>query len=107
MSIGKLSKNTYTVKLNYGEVTGPLRFIQYVDGSPGLMILTDEGPEVLSINLAQYGLVPGEGYVYVKDYSEHEGLPNALVRAGVATKVAIVEVGPFKSRVWLMKVVAE
>lgn len=53
--------------------------------------------ETLSVNLSMYPDVrlPPEGHVWVRDYSEHEGLPQALVNAGIGTIVDEVTFGPF------------
>lgn len=85
------------------------RNVRYAGDLPCLAVWHEEcfgRPEVLSVNLVEYGLIPPEGHVYVRDCSEHEGLPDALVEAGVAVKVRQVEFGPFDSTAWLMRVVA-
>lgn len=80
-----------------------LETAEYGDGSLALLGHDDEGGrETLSVNLIQHGLVAPAGQFYVKDYSEHEGLADALVTAGVATKGEPVEVGPFGSTCYLM-----
>lgn len=90
---------------------GRLIHSKYADGSNALEVeaVYDGYPETetLSTNLAFYGLTPSEGHVYVKDYSEHEGLPEALAAAGVAQIVEWVKLGPFDTRFALMKVVPE
>lgn len=83
---------------------------RYLDGSPGLyatILWNDEGMEYpedtqLSINLAGYGMTPPPGHVFVKDYSEHEGVATALEAAGIVTKVKQVPIGYSKG--WLVKV---
>lgn len=62
-----------------------------------LTLMTDEGPERVSVNLEAYGLVPAPGRVFIKDWSEHSGLAESLQRAGLARLVRSVEVGPFAS----------
>jgi hypothetical protein len=95
---------TYTVTMKYGaKITGILYFEKYMDGSPALLL----EDEILSINLAGYDLRPDEGCVFVKNYSEHEGLPDALVAAGIAEKVREVSIGNFGSSCWLMRVTGE
>lgn len=100
-----------TIQSRYVHIKdGRLILSQYTDGSPALEVesVDDDGfpdTETLSINLATYGLKAPEGHVYVKDYSEHEGLPTALVAAGVAEYVDEVYLGPFNTRFVLMKVV--
>lgn len=62
--------------------------------------------ETLSVNLSAYDMTPPEGHIYVKDYSESEGLPQALVASGIAEYVEEYRLGPFDCRFVLMKVVA-
>lgn len=71
----------------------------YQHGGNALLAVTDDGSaETLSVNLHAYGMTPPTPtHVYVKDYSEHEGLPDALEAAGVATKVEAVRFGPYGS----------
>ncbi len=101
-----------TIESRYVHIRdGRIIHSKYADGTPALEVEADyEGyPEIetLSTNLAHYGLEPPAGHIYVKDYSEHEGLPTALVAAGVAEYVDEVYLGPFNSRFVLMKVVTE
>lgn len=92
----------YTVKMKYGEpIVGTIRTAQYGDGSLAVQIWDGEGPETLSINLISYGLRAPEGHMFVKNYSEHEGLPDAIQEAGIATKIREVSIGYGSG--WLMK----
>lgn len=59
-----------------------------------LMLITDEGAERLSISLESYGISPAPGNVFIKDYSEHAGLAQRLVEAGLVTIVGCVTAGP-------------
>lgn len=82
---------------------GALSLGQYADGSLAVQVRDSDQPvETLSINLGAYGLAAPEGHFYCKDYSEHEGLPEALVKAGVASIVHEVTFGPFGSKAFLM-----
>lgn len=76
--------------------------------SPGecalTMLLPDGSDEALSVDLVSSGYVAFPGEVFVKDYSEHAGLPAALVEAGVCEPVEEVRVGPFDSPVVRMRV---
>ena len=60
--------------------------------------------EVLSIDLSEYGYVPGPDEVFVKDWSEHHGFAAALQAAGVVEIVGEVLVGPFMSRAYRVRV---
>jgi hypothetical protein len=96
----------YTINAKFVNTTGHVRKANYADGSLALLITNYEGRETLSTNLGAYGLVAPEGHVYVKGVSEHEGLPEALELAGIASKIpnGRVTFGPFDSYAWLMKV---
>lgn len=60
-------------------------------------------PECLSINVGPgYGITAEPGQVCVKDWSEHAGLAQSLIDAGVATAYATASVGPFDSRVYVL-----
>lgn len=72
------------VRLKNAQVT----LEKYTDGSLALVAQDEDedgmpNVETLSVNLTAYDLHPPEGHVYVKDHSEHEGLAQALVNAGL------------------------
>lgn len=73
---------------------------KFTDGSLALCAtdVDEDGlpnEETFSINLAAYDMHPPEGHVFVKDYSEHEGLAQALVNAGLVRIVEPITFGPF------------
>lgn len=82
----------------------------YSDGSLALIGKdTDEdgipNMETFSINLGSaFGLIPPKGHVYVKDYSENEGLAVELDRLGVVTIVERITFGPHGSPAFLVKI---
>ena len=79
--------------------------ILHDDVRRGLFLEDGEGPaEVLSTNLAAYGMNALEGHVFIKDWSEHSGVTAALVAQGVVTIVDEVRVGPFSSRAYQVRV---
>lgn len=81
-----------------------LRRGRYDDGSTALVAIVATGDvEVLSINLAAYGHLAPEDHVFVKDYSEHQGLPDALAQADLAERVDRMVCGPLKSPYVLMR----
>lgn len=53
--------------------------------------------EVISTNLISYGYITMPGEVFIKDWSEHEGLTQSLVDAGLVEIIESVKVGPFQS----------
>lgn len=65
-----------------------------------LELITEEGPERLSANLMAYGLVAGPGCVWIKDWSEHEGLAHGLADQGLVELVGQMRVGPFASKAY-------
>lgn len=79
-----------------------------VEYDPGQQALTITDPttgeeEVLSVNPTEYGYIAFPGEVFVKDWSEHQGLPAALEQAGIATVKAPITVGPFASTAYRMR----
>lgn len=79
--------------------------IHHDDARRGLFLEDSEGPtEVLSTNLAAYGMNPLDGHVFIKDWTEHYGVTAALVAQGVVTIVDEVHVGPFSSRAYQVRV---
>ena len=70
------------------------------------MLFPDGDSEILTVDLLASGYVAFPGEVFVRDYSEHSGLPAALVAAGVCGEVEKLSVGPFSSSVSRMRVIA-
>lgn len=73
---------------------------KYTDGSTALVAMSvdeDGMPDIetMSTNLSFYGLNPPDGHVYIKDYSEHEGLAIELSERGMVEIVEPVRFGPF------------
>ena len=101
---------TYTIKMKYFTDTFFIRTARYGNGTLAVIAesATESNREVLSINLEAYGLVPDSAdQFYVKNYSEHEGLADALVAAGVAEKVPHRKVRFGYGSAYLMKLVAD
>ncbi|UJW28796.1 hypothetical protein L3Q67_26410 [Saccharothrix sp. AJ9571] len=69
-----------------------------------LMLLTDEGSECISVNLARYGLIPRPGNVFIKNWSEHAGLTACLERDGLVMPVRTVTVGAFASTAYEVEI---
>lgn len=55
--------------------------------------------EHLTVNLIDHGIIASPGHIWVRDYSEHTGLPAALETAGLATIIERRTIGPFNSPV--------
>lgn len=93
------------VSLRLGEIKleGELHY----DSVESILCLVDPETgedEVLTVSLLRDGYVAFPGEVFVRDYSEHFGLPAALVAAGICEEVEEISVGPFDSRVVRMRV---
>jgi hypothetical protein len=73
---------------------------RYNDGQSALLADGD----VLSVNLMDYNLICPKGHVFIKDYSEHVGLADALEEAGVVKKLERIGFGPFDASAWLCEV---
>ena len=78
--------------------------IEHDDDQRALVMFTAEGPETLSVNLQAYGLLAPSGHVWIKDWSEHEGLAASLAASGLVDEVSDTFVGPFFSRAVLVRV---
>lgn len=97
------------LKLKYFTLDNPVFFAsRYMyDDQLALFVRDDEDGSMidLSVNLGDYGLIAPDNHIYVKDYSENEGTPDALEAAGVATKVSPVTFG--FGRGWLMRLTVD
>lgn len=78
------------VALEFGES----RLRGALEHDSGLLVLRDGSFEVLSVNLLGAIHLPWPDEVFVRDYSEHSGLPAALARTGRFEQVEAVRVGP-------------
>lgn len=67
------------------------------------MLFSDGDSEILTVDLLASGYVAFPGEIFVRDYSEHFGLPAALVAAGICEEVEEISIGPFGSRVARMR----
>lgn len=71
------------------------------------MIWPDGEAEVLNCDLTVYGYAPQIGEVFLKDWSEHEGLTASLVEAGIVTWTGSYCIGPFNSRAYRAAVLVD
>ena len=81
--------------------------IRHDRGAGTLDLLDEQGAERLSTDLSVYGYVAEPGQVFIKDWSEHAGLADALVLAGVVSPLESLRVGPFSSRAYRVRVLDE
>lgn len=93
-----------TATLSFSQFTGRVNF----DESRSLLTLdlADGTSEVMSTSLAGYNLEPREGAVFIKGWSEHTGLAASLEAAGVVEIIRALNVGPFHSRAYEVRVCA-
>ncbi|TLS44924.1 hypothetical protein FE633_17410 [Streptomyces montanus] len=94
-------KHDVTVGFGCIELTGAL---VHDDENRVLELELDEGPEPISISLQGYGLTPGPGNVFIKDWSEHSGLTARLAQAGLVTPVHALTGVPYCSTVYEVQV---
>lgn len=75
-----------TINTKYaGEETVTIRQAQYGDGSIALQLLDETGQPVVvpTVNLEAYNEHPMPGHVFIKNWSENEGVLESLIEAGV------------------------
>lgn len=73
-----------TIKFKQWNCT--LDIAQYGNGQPALILNDAEDGSrvaVASVNLEEMDLIPPPGHIYIKDYSENEGMLDCLVDAGI------------------------
>lgn len=88
-------------------IIGPITLtgdVHYDPEHASAYMVTAEGYEDLSVSLSAYGCTPREGHIFVKDWSEHTGLAQAMETAGIAEIVDPIEnIGPFNLKAYEMK----
>jgi hypothetical protein len=97
---------TYRLTTRYLDAEGTIDKAQFGSGDLALMFCTDEDPPMrLNTNMAGEGIITPPDHIWVKTYSEHEGLPEALVLAGICTFAEVPDLaGRFDSQWILMRV---
>lgn len=78
--------------------------ITHNDDQRELVMYTQEGMEILSVNLQDYGLQAAPNHVWIKDWSQHESLAASLAASGLVEEVSDTLVGPFSTRAVLVRV---
>lgn len=86
-------------------MTGPIEYESDLAALAHLDETTGEA-EILSTDLRAYGILPGPGQVFVTDWSEHSGFAASLQTAGAIEIVGEVQVGPFNSLAYRVRVAA-
>lgn len=88
---------------------GVIQFGQYQTGDVAIQIMDyEEGLySIPTVNLEAYDLKPSEGHVFIKDYSESEGVWEKLHELGVISEpVRSVPFGPYDAKVQECKITA-
>jgi len=70
------------IKTKYLDEPATLEFRHYNDGSTLIVAFSLTGEPLATCTVAVVEL-PGEGYVFLKDWGENEGIPECLVKAGI------------------------
>lgn len=73
-----------TVK--FGEWECELKLEEYYNGNKAIYLFDKETGELVTVATVNLEEVLPEGQVYIKDYSENEGMLEALVKAGVVSE---------------------
>ena len=71
---------------------------EYANGELSLLLVAADGGPIAhaTINLEEVGFAPEPGCFFIKNYSEHEGLGDALIKAGVVQRThRRVKYGPW------------
>lgn len=92
----------YTIDYPHGGKTDSfIEWGRYGNGSTAFRLVDTFG-EVMSVptvNLEEHGMTPPDGEVFIKAYSEGEGMTEALQEAGILEHVETILVGPYQSPV--------
>ncbi len=75
-------------------------FCQYENGRTAIR-LTENGSPFATATLNDPDIWLSKNQVIIKDYSENEGMTDALVAAGVVEKQEEIAIGNFASRAWI------
>jgi hypothetical protein len=81
-----MSDTYYHVAAKYVHERVRVSFGAYGNGAPAVQLFTEEG-ELVSVVTVNLGVRPREGCIFVKNYSEGEGMVQGLLQAGIITEV--------------------
>lgn len=96
MPYGDLPSTDIHLRSKYTNEVVTIVRSKYADDSIALFCVDKDTGEPIctpSVCLRGYGITPREGYVFIKDYSENEGMVDALVAAEVIEKPEIFHDG--------------
>jgi len=95
MNVKTVTLNTKYIK----NVTGDIDTRTYQDGSLAVALVEPNGYEymLLSVNIKGYGITPAKDCFFVKDYSEHQGLAEALENTGFFKITKHMQLGQYNA----------
>lgn len=73
------------VKTAYMNEEVLIEFAKYANGRTAIRAYSTSGEPAFTATVNIPEAVPGEGCVFLKGWAENEGIPEALVKAGVVT----------------------
>ena len=74
----------FVLKTKYADTMVYLDFHIYTNGTPAIRALSAlNGDLVMTLTVAIEGVIPDEGCVLLKDWSENEGVVGCLVKEGI------------------------
>lgn len=86
----------HNVAINFGSITLTGDLV-HDPAQHDLYLQTEEGNEDISTALTGYALLPKDGCVFVKDWSEHSDLAKNLTDAGLVESMRVFDIpAPFK-----------
>lgn len=95
--IKPIIKKNVSVQFPRVILTGDL---EHDPAARSLVLHTEEGTEVLSVDAAPESPLPGsDTQIHIKDYSEHDGVAWALAADGLIRIIDTYAVGPFRSQI--------
>lgn len=83
---------TIPVKTKYvQEEAATVWLSKYTSDDVWALLITDDMRQPLitaTINMSGYGMIPADNHVFIKDYSENEGILRALIQGGIVLPAA-------------------
>ena len=74
------------VKTKFINETANLIYAEYMDGSTALALHDDYGQPLMTATVALPNVVPGSGNVFIKNWSENEGILECLIEQNVISE---------------------
>src|SRR6185369_17090904 len=80
-----MAKDSKTIQVKFMKTKCNVVFGKYADGATSIRLFDEKGEPFCTATVSLEHAVPGDGYVFIKDWSENEGVLNALIDAKVIT----------------------